>query len=78
MRTKRIKIYSTYNSKPKTDLDEISNKNPLREKLIRLIYKFVKLVTKISSKMRKPKTYNEIINNLIYGNRWCEIVDEEL
>lgn len=33
------------------------------------MHKFAKLMTKISSKMHKPKTYNKAVNNLIYNNR---------
>lgn len=36
---------------------------------IKLIYKFTKSITKISSKLHKPKIYNEVINHLIYRNR---------
>lgn len=39
---------------------------------------FVKLVTEINSKIQKPKTYNKIISNPIYGNNWKKTIDEEL
>lgn len=31
--------------------------------------KFVKLVTEINSKVREPKTYDEAVNDPIYGNK---------
>lgn len=42
------------------------------------MYEFAKSVTEISSKMQEPKTYNKAINNLIYGNKWREVIDKEL
>lgn len=42
------------------------------------MYKFAKSVTKISSKIHKPKTYNEAINNLIHDNRRYEAINDEL
>lgn len=46
--------------------------------MVRPVYKFVKLVIKTSSKIRKPIIYNKAINNLIYRNRWCKTIDKEL
>ena len=48
------------------------------ERLVKLAQEFAKLVTKTSSKVQKPKTYNEAINDPIHGNRWRRAVDEEL
>lgn len=39
---------------------------------------FAKSVTKTSSKVREPKTYNEAINNAFHENMWQEDIDEEL
>lgn len=41
--------------RPSTDLVEISDKNPPKE-LVRLVHKFIKLVTKISNKVQELKT----------------------
>ena len=57
------------NKLPSTDLGKISGKNPSVEGLIRLIQEFFKSVAKTSRKVREPKTYNEIINNFVNGNR---------
>lgn len=35
-------------------------------------------MTETSSKVHKPKTYNEAITNLIKGNRWQKAIDKEL
>ena len=64
--------------KSKIDQNEIINKNYLRNKLIRLTYKFTKSVTKSSTKVRDLKTYNKVISDLIYGNRWHKNVNDEL
>lgn len=37
---------------------------------VRFARKFAKSLTKTSSKVYKPKTYNEAIDDLIYRNRW--------
>lgn len=50
-------------------LDKRSSKNAL-DGLVNLIQKFTKLISEISSKMHKPKTYNEAVNNIISRNRW--------
>lgn len=73
-----MKIYFFYNSKLRTNLDGILSKNLLRNRLIRPEYKFAKLVTKTISKMWKPKTYNKVIDNSNYGNRWYKVIDKEL
>lgn len=31
-----------------------------------------------SSKIYDPKTYDETIHNLIYGNRWCKVIGKKL
>lgn len=63
-----MRIY-LHDSKLRTNLDEIFDKNPLEEELVRPIYKFAKSFTKISSKVQTPKTYNEAINNFLHSNR---------
>lgn len=40
-------------------------KNPKR--LVRSVYKFAKSITEISSKVRERSTYNEVINDPVYG-----------
>lgn len=73
-----MRIHFSYNPKPKTDLGRILGKNSLRDGLIRPIYKFIKSVTKTNNKVQKPKTYNKVINNPIYGNRWHKAIDKKL
>lgn len=57
------------NLKPRIDLGGILGKNLLRKQLVKPIYKFAKSVTKTSSKVWEPKTYNEAINDFIHNNR---------
>lgn len=52
----------------KANLDGTLSKN-LLNKLVKPAQKLIKWVTKISSKMREPKIYNKIVNNLINRNR---------
>ncbi|MCJ1347848.1 hypothetical protein MMC31_006078 [Peltigera leucophlebia] len=78
IQTKQIKIDLFHNPKPGTDLDGTSGKNPLGDRLVRPTRKFAKSVTKTTSKVREPKTYNEAINDPIHGNRWHKAVNEEL
>ena len=62
----------------RTDLGETTGKNP-SDRLVRPAQlKFAKSVTETSNKVREPKTYDETINNPIHGNRWKEVIDEEL
>lgn len=77
VRIKRMRIHLFCNLKPKADLGEISSKNLLEDGLIRPVYEFIKSVTKNNSKVREPKTYNEVINNHINGNRWHKTINEE-
>lgn len=78
MQTKWIRVYHFYNLKTKTNPNEILSKNLLKNKLIRFIYKLSKLITKISNKMQKLKTYNKVIYNNIYKNRWYDAIDKKL
>lgn len=73
-----MKIYHFYNLKLRINLDEILNKNFVKNKLVKQIYKIAKLVIETNSKMRKLKSYNKIINNLICKNRYYEVIDKEL
>lgn len=57
------------NPRSKIDLDEILDKNSLREQLVRSMYKFFKLVAETSSKVQELKTYNKTINDPIHYNR---------
>lgn len=59
-------------------LGKFSIKKFLRNKLVKLIYKFVKLVTKTDNKILKLKIYNKVINYLIYENKWYKAIDQEL
>lgn len=53
--------------KPRIDQGGIIGKSLVR--LVRPMHKFAKLVTKTSSKVCEPKTYNEAVNDPILGNR---------
>ena len=61
---------SSQDLKSRTDLDETIGENPLEELLVRLIYKFTKSVTEISSKVQESKISNKTINNSIHRNRF--------
>lgn len=73
-----MKIFIFYDLKLKTDPNRILSKNFIANKLIMFIYKFVKSVTKIKSKMQKLKSYNKVINNLIYKNKKYKAIDKRL
>ena len=73
-----MRIDLSHDPKPRIDLGGTSDKNPLEDGLVRPARKFAKSVTETSSKVQEPKTYNEAINDPIYGNRWREAIDEEL
>lgn len=45
---------------------------------VKLICKLAKSLIKTSSKVYKPKTYDEAINNPIYRNKWYKVIDKEL
>ena len=64
--------------KPRIDLGRTSGKNPPTKRLVRFVREFAKSVTKTSSKVQKPKTYDETINNSIYKNKWRETFNKEL
>lgn len=68
-----MKIEDLYNplvQKSRTDLGWTLGKNSLTDRLVRPIHKFTILVTKTNTKIRKLKTYDKVINNLIYKNKW--------
>ena len=76
-----VKIETPHNQivwKSKIDIDGTLDINPSTKELIKLIKKFAKSVTETSSKVQEAKTYDEIINDLIYKNKWREFVDKEL
>lgn len=50
------------------NLDETLGKNSLN-KLVKPIQKLAKSIIEISSKVHKPKTYNEAVNNPINANK---------
>lgn len=64
--------------KPRTELGGTSDKNLLIKGLVRLVQEFARLVTEYCSKAQESKSYDEVINDLIYGNRGWEAIDEEL
>ena len=64
--------------KPRTDQGRTSGENPPAERLVKLAQEFAKSVSKTSSKVQEPKTYDEAINDPIHGYRWREAIDEEL
>lgn len=69
MQVMQIKIQLFHNLKPRIDLGGTLGKYLLRDELVRLAYKFAKLVIETNSKVQEPKTYDEVINDLIYKNR---------
>lgn len=75
--TKRMRI-QPFNLKSRTDLGGTLGEKFLGEQLVKPTYKYTKLVTEISSKVRQPKTYNEAINNHILSNKWQKVINEEL
>ena len=80
-RETRIRAEGAHNlplaRRPRKDLGGTSSKNP-SVGLIRPAQKLAKSVTESSCKVREPKTYNEVVNNSIKGNRWQKSIDEEL
>lgn len=63
-----MRIYLHHDLKSRIDLVEMLGRNP-SDGLIRSIRELVKSVTKISSKLHKPKTFDEVIKNPINGSR---------
>lgn len=55
---------------PRTDLGIDSG--------IKLAYKLAKSLIKTSSKLYKPKTCDEVIDNPIYKKKQCKAIDKEL
>ena len=72
-----MNVYPSHNLKPKTDLDGTFDKNPA-DGLIRPMRELAKFVTKTSSKVREPKTYDKTINDIFQGNKWRKGINEEL
>ena len=68
MQTKRMRIHPPHNPKSRTDLGRTLSKN-LANGLVRPTQELTKSVTKTSSKVWKPKIYDEAINDPVYGNR---------
>ena len=67
------------NPKSRTDLVATTGENPpVIDGLVKPAYEVAKSITKTSSKVQEPKTYNKARDNLIHGNRWYETVNEEL
>ena len=71
-----MRIYPPHNLKSRTDLGGRSDKN-LTDRLVRLVREFAKSVIETSSKVQKPKTYDEAINEPVHGNGWRMTIDEE-
>lgn len=42
------------------------------------MHEFVNSFTDMSSKMQKCKTYDEVISNPIYKNKWREVINKKL
>lgn len=63
--------------RPKIDLDGTSGENP-PDGLVKLVQKLANSVIGTSSKVHKPKIYNEVVNNPINGNRWQKAINEKL
>ena len=55
--------------KPRIDQCGKSGENPPAEVFVRPVQEFAKPVTETSSKFQEPKTYDEVINDPIHGNR---------
>ena len=45
--------------------------------LVRPMHKLAKSLTEINNKVYKPLTYDETINDIVYGNKWREAINEE-
>lgn len=66
-----IRLAKSYNPIVlKTDLDTGSG--------VKLVCKLAKSLTETSSKIYKPKTYDKVIDNSIYKNKWCKVIDKKL
>ena len=64
--------------RPRTDLGGIIGENS-SDGLVRPVHlESAKSVTETSNKVQKPNTHDEAINDPVYGNRWREVIDEEL
>lgn len=65
-----MKIESFQNLKRLSGINQLgktTSKSP--NGLIRLVYKFIKFITKINSKVCKPFIYNKAMNNQIHANK---------
>ena len=62
--------------RPRIDRDGTIDNSP--SGLIKPTHKLAKLVIETNSKVYKPKTYNETVNDPIYRNKWTEIIDKKL
>ena len=65
---KDIVFFQLFTQKLIRDLGVTSSKNP-SERLVQPVWELAKLAAKTSSKVWEFKTYDEAINDLIYGNR---------
>lgn len=63
--------------RPRIDLGRTLGKN-LSDGLVKPMQELAKSVTETSSKVCKPKTYDEAVNDLINRNRWREAINKEL
>ena len=64
--------------RPRTDLGGTIGEN-FSDELVRPAHlKYFKSVDETSSKVQESKTYDEAISNFVHGNRWREVIDEEL
>lgn len=75
--TKRMRVHLILDLKPRTNLDGTSGKN-LADRLVGPAQKLFKSVIETSGKVWEPKTYDEAMNDPIYGHRWREAINKEL
>lgn len=63
-----MRIYLSFHSKSKTDLDETLRKN-FKNRLVELAQELAQLVIETNIKLHEPKIFDERINNPIYEKR---------
>lgn len=63
-----MRIHPSHNPKPRTHLGGTASNSPV-DRLVKPVQELVKSGTETSSKLKEPKTYDEIINNAVHRNR---------
>lgn len=61
---------------PKTD-ELGTTKSKSLDKLVKLVYKVAKSLTKTSSKVYEPLTYNKVMNDLIHENKQKKTINKK-